>query len=330
MSHHQLVPRFRAASGCVAAGRRRSCWLSAAVSTQRPRFYRDDPIAREPESQDASKAQPYDIKSIYEMTYNLFVTAGSQAVGRAREEHQHDRRGAGLELVHQPDRHHARSRAEQMTRGANVGAPPDPSSWVLIQREDRRRASRLHGAGRQRRDLVPRVRSAVSTPKAPPAAVAVATQDLLGARLQPGRVVPDHVRSEARSSSIRRPRFVVRPARGRRSRTDDMNAILERVARNPDGTYRVDRRPSDPRQDPRQLPASRARAPTIPTTSCRTSTAASCARCACSARGPTSPTSRRRTRSTRCDRERPHGRQALPAGRRLDVRHVQRAATNGI
>ena len=45
------------------------------VATTRPRFYADDPIEREPESQDASRAVPYDITSMYEMVYNLFVTA---------------------------------------------------------------------------------------------------------------------------------------------------------------------------------------------------------------------------------------------------------------
>ena len=55
--------------------------FGSTVSTQRPRFYQDDPIAREPESQDASKAQPYDIKSLYEMTYNLFVTSGHKPSG---------------------------------------------------------------------------------------------------------------------------------------------------------------------------------------------------------------------------------------------------------
>src|SRR5678816_3931851 len=46
-----------------------------AVSTKGPHFYPDDPIAREPESQDASKAQAYFIRSMYEMTTNLFVTS---------------------------------------------------------------------------------------------------------------------------------------------------------------------------------------------------------------------------------------------------------------
>src|SRR6185503_17154820 len=52
-----------------------------AVPTKGPHFYPDDPIAREPESQDASKTQPYDIGSIYEIVTNLFVTSGYKPSG---------------------------------------------------------------------------------------------------------------------------------------------------------------------------------------------------------------------------------------------------------
>ena len=50
--------------------------FAAAVSTQAPRFYDDDPISREPESQDASKAQPYSIQQLYEQVFDLFVVSG--------------------------------------------------------------------------------------------------------------------------------------------------------------------------------------------------------------------------------------------------------------
>jgi hypothetical protein len=40
--------------------------LSGGVSTQGPRFYSDDPIAREPESQDASKVSAYQRPDLYE------------------------------------------------------------------------------------------------------------------------------------------------------------------------------------------------------------------------------------------------------------------------
>ena len=38
--------------------------FAATASTTAPHFYPDDPIAREPASQDASKAQPYEIEQI--------------------------------------------------------------------------------------------------------------------------------------------------------------------------------------------------------------------------------------------------------------------------
>jgi hypothetical protein len=53
----------------------------AAVSTQGPRFYPDDPITRQPESQDASKAAPYDDSEMYRQIYNLFVTSKYEPSG---------------------------------------------------------------------------------------------------------------------------------------------------------------------------------------------------------------------------------------------------------
>jgi len=76
--------------------------LSGAVSTAGPRFYRDDPLPREPESQDAQKAARSDIGDLYEMTYNLFVNPATSHPD-ARQEPEYDRRGFRLELVYEPD-----------------------------------------------------------------------------------------------------------------------------------------------------------------------------------------------------------------------------------
>ena len=51
--------------------------FASGASTQGPRFYPDDPIARAPESQDASKAAEYETSLFYDLTYNLFVTGRS-------------------------------------------------------------------------------------------------------------------------------------------------------------------------------------------------------------------------------------------------------------
>ena len=106
--------------------------LTGVVSTQRQRFYADDPIARDPESQDASKAAPYEIKSIYEMTHNLFVVKEHKPSGvRAKNTNTIDE---------VPDSNWFTNRIgttpispEQMTRGAIVGAPPDPSRCILTR-----------------------------------------------------------------------------------------------------------------------------------------------------------------------------------------------------
>ena len=272
------------------------------VSTQTPRFYPDDPIAREPESQDASRAKPYEIESLYEMTHNLFVTAGYKPSGtRARNINTIDEvPDSGwftnrIGPTGQPD--HGRCDRARPDRRRAAG----PVALGVDRREDGRRASGIHGAGRAGRDVVHRVRSRRQS----------GGRDrrgddrdevLLGVRLQPGRKFPDDVRSEARddrpeghgAASVRREDavHVGRSPRDPRRRRPQRRRDLSHRRRTPDS-----------RQDPRQLPALPARVPTIPTTSCRTSTAASCARCASSARGRISRISRRATRSTRSSAE---------------------------
>src|SRR5579862_8646810 len=106
--------------------------LAGAVRTAGPRFYPDDPIRRAPESQDASKAAHYEIELFYEITHNLFVTSRAQPSGA---------RAGNLNTIDEvPDSSWFTNRigarmitADEIARGPNVGAPPDPSRWVLIR-----------------------------------------------------------------------------------------------------------------------------------------------------------------------------------------------------
>ena len=41
----------------------------APLQSQQPRFVRDDPLAVEPETQDASQAQPWDINLAYDLAH---------------------------------------------------------------------------------------------------------------------------------------------------------------------------------------------------------------------------------------------------------------------
>jgi DNA-binding phage protein len=211
------------------------CFVAAA-STQRQRFYTDDPIAREPESQDASKAAPYDIRSIYEMSYNLFVVSGYKPSGRRAE---------NVNTIDEvPDSNWFTNRIgttpitpEQMTRGANVGAPPDPSRWVLT----REKTAGVH-PGFTARDAKGETWFLEFDPpyyaEGATGAVAVATKIFwaLGYNQVESFITtfdPNKVEFDPKAT-IRRPS-------GERTRfsRDDMNSILERVAKRPDGTYRV-------------------------------------------------------------------------------------------
>jgi len=210
--------------------------LRAVVSSQGLHFYSDDPIAREPESQDASKAQSYDIGSLYEMTHNLFVIAGYKPSGlRAKDINTIDE---------VPDSSWFTNRigatpvtVDDIVRGPNRGAPPDPSRWVVL----REKTSGAH-PGFTAKDAKGETFFLEFDPpyfaEGATGAVAVATKIFwaLGynqvesylTTFDPKRIEFDP------NATIRRPS-------GARTRftQDDINSILERVARNADGTYRV-------------------------------------------------------------------------------------------
>jgi hypothetical protein len=210
--------------------------FAGVVSTKGPRFYPDDPIAREPESQDASKAQRYEIGSLYEMSYNLFVTSGYKPSGL---------RAQSINTIDEvPDSSWFTNRigsipvtAAEIARGPILGAPPDPSRWVLI----REKTSGVH-PGFTARDAKGETWflefDPTYFPEGATGAVMVATKifwafgynqvESFLTTFDPNRVEIDP------KATVRRPSG----ARTRFSR-DDMNAILENVARNADGTYRV-------------------------------------------------------------------------------------------
>jgi hypothetical protein len=210
--------------------------LARAASSAGPHFYPDDPIAREPESRDAGKAQAYDIKSLYELTHNLFVIAGYEPTGL---------RAKNINTIDEvPDSSWFTNRlgarevtADELVRGPNVGAPPDPSRWVLI----REKTSGVH-PGFTARDAQGETWFLQFDPRPFPegatAAVQVATKIFWA--LGYNQVESYLTTFDPQRAEID-PEAVVRRPSGKRTpfNRDDMNAILERVARNRDGSYRV-------------------------------------------------------------------------------------------
>jgi hypothetical protein len=220
----------------------RSAILLAAILSVRPvstgsqHFYRDDPIGREPESQDASRAERSDIGDLYEMTYNLFVQPRQKPSGK---------RAADLNTIDEvPDSSWFTNRIgskpvslDEVVWGAVVGAPPDPSQWVIL----REKTSGVH-PGLTARDGKGETWFVEFDPPYYPdaatAAVLMATKFFWA--LGYNQVETFLTTFDPRHVSFDPQATILRP-NGKRTRytQDDLDAILEHVAHKPDGTYRV-------------------------------------------------------------------------------------------
>jgi hypothetical protein len=210
--------------------------FATGASTQSPRFYPDDPISREPESRDASKAAPYEQSEMYELTYNLFVTSKYEPSGL---------RAKNINTIDEvPDSSWFTNRVgsrpvtiEELVRGTNVGAPPDPSKWVVI----REKTSGMH-PGFTARDAKGETWflefDPPEFPEGATAAVAIASKVFYA--LGYNQVESFLTTFDPKNASID-PKASIRRPNGKRTafNNDDLNVVLERVARNKDGTYRV-------------------------------------------------------------------------------------------
>ena len=134
-------------------------WSVGALAQNRPKFMSDDPLQREPDTQDASKVQEWDIGLLADLTMNLFTRPGDPGGERSRRQHQYDRRGSRLELVHEPDlrarRHDRRDHqgTQHVGRSGQGQVDRHPS-------EVSRRVAGVHDPRREGRSVVHLVRCA--------------------------------------------------------------------------------------------------------------------------------------------------------------------------
>jgi hypothetical protein len=207
-----------------------------AVSTQGPKFYRDDPITREPDPEDASGAQPQDVGLTYDLSYNLFVTSGRQPSNR---------RAGNINTIDEvPDSSWFTNRmgwravtADELRRGASVGAAPAPEQWTII-----REKSSGYAPGFTARDASGETWflsfDPPSNPSGATAAMVIASR--LFWALGYNQVETFLTTVDPRRITISPDATARRPNGDRTPFTrSDLDAVLERAARNPDGTYRA-------------------------------------------------------------------------------------------
>jgi len=206
------------------------------VTADGPRFYSDDPIAREPESQDASAVQPTDIGLFYELSYNLFVTA--------KHEPSRTRAGNVNTIDEVPDSSWFTNRigvaplsAAQIARGPAFGPPPAPERWVVLR-------EKTEGAnpGFTARDANGETWFVAFDPPSYPegATGAVVVASKLFWALGYNQVEMFISTVDLKNVTFDPKATKLRPSGERTPFTRaDLNEILEPVARKADGTYRV-------------------------------------------------------------------------------------------
>jgi hypothetical protein len=200
-----------------------------------PKFYPDDPLAVEPETQDASKVSPWKIDLMYDLVLNQFARPGLPAGSRAQNVNTVDE---------VPDSSWFTNRVlarpvsiEETVRGAATSGGPVPGPWVVI-------AAKTEGAapGFTIRDSAGVTWFLAFDPKSNPegatGAAAVASRIFwtLGyyqaeyyiAELHPASLTVDA------DATFRPP-----SGRERKMTLKDIQPVLRRVARKTDGSYRV-------------------------------------------------------------------------------------------
>jgi hypothetical protein len=120
-----------------------SLWLlTAGVRGANPKFYRDDPIARDPETQDASAARLVEISGQFDLIENSFLDAGERLNQRALNVNTIDEvpdsswftNRIGLRARQEPGGSGPFGSAS-VVKGPDASAGPAPGTWTITGRK---------------------------------------------------------------------------------------------------------------------------------------------------------------------------------------------------
>ena len=219
------------ASGVVAL------WLATA-SGAAARFYSDDPLWRDPETQDASQVQAVDISSQYDLIENSFLGAGEAVDARAQNVNSVDEVPDSSWFTNRVgSRMTGGINIEELVRGSDKGAGPTPGTWTVTSRK-----SEGVTPGFTIKDSTGEIYWIKFDPKGFPemasSAEVVSTKFFHAF----GYHVPENYIAILRPDALDiAPDATMKDEDGRRRRLtmNDIEDILENAARQPDGTYRV-------------------------------------------------------------------------------------------
>jgi hypothetical protein len=201
-----------------------------------PRFYRDDPLSREPETADAAKVAARDIDLIPDLLLHMFTRPGDPAPNvRARDINTIDEVPDSSWFV---NRIYAQPiTTDQVARGPNTASGPAEGRWTVV-----RPKSAGFSPGFTARDSKGEMWFVAFDPKGHPhaatAAVAVAIRLFWALGYNQIESYISHIDPQQLGVD---PNGTIsqRPGARRRLKMGDVEAVLRRAAPEPDGTYRI-------------------------------------------------------------------------------------------
>jgi hypothetical protein len=212
-----------------------ACVGLGTAGAQSPAYYPDDPIATDPETQDASKVQEWDISDPYDFVENTFFKRGDHT----------PRRAVNINTIDEvPDSSWFTNRvgaralsADEVRRGPDATNGPAPGPWTII-------SGKSDGItpGFTIRDTAGLVWFIKFDPPSNPEMATGA--EMVSTKLfwALGFHVPEnHLATLRHDNLVIDPKATIRDIRGqRRSLTSrDVDRLLQQGARHDDGTFRV-------------------------------------------------------------------------------------------
>lgn len=200
-----------------------------------PKFYNDDPIAVEPETQDASQVSPWKIDLVYDLVRNQFTRPG-EPVGR---------RAQNINTIDEvPDSNWFTNRIlarpispEETARGPATGKGPAPGMWKVTQTKKEGDAP-----GFTIRDGTGETWFLQFDPKSNPEGATAAAVIANRIFWTLGYFQAEYYLSELRPEQLKidpEATFIPPSGKKRPLTLEDLQPVLNRAARRPDGSYRV-------------------------------------------------------------------------------------------
>ena len=102
----------------------------AALTSAGQKFYRDDPLWRDPETQDAAAVKPAPISEQYDFIENTFLDAGDKTPKRAVNINTVDEVPDSSWFTNRIGRDQWST--ERLVRGPDTGSGPAPGPWTIV------------------------------------------------------------------------------------------------------------------------------------------------------------------------------------------------------